>query len=388
MTFISLRLKADHISEFLIGLVHSAFYMGFLIGSAKAEKLIKRIGYIRSFAAFASLYVSTVLMQGMYTDPYFWMFLRFLGGISISALYIVIESWLLVRGTAETRGKILSFYMIALYGSQSFSQLILQVINIETLIPFLIAGALGAISIIPVATTYTKSPEIAEEVPHKSLFEIIRLAPLGFWGCFMAGLILSSVYSFTPYFAQNYKLSVPAIMTITIAGGFILQWPIGHLSDIFDRRKVLIFTSFLIVIPSAFILFFPFLHLYVYILSFVLGGFCFTLYPLSITQVCDKIDPIYTTYATSLLSLVYGIGCVLGPIISPIFMKAAPSALYFYIGIVGVLLGIIGVYYKIKRPKRTAKKHKAEYVPLPATAPTASELDPRAPEELEKNPKK
>ena len=380
MTFISIKLNSEGVSNLILGFVHASFYIGFLIGSLKAERLIKRIGYIRSFAALACLYMSAIMFQGMFINPYLWMLMRLLSGISIASLYIVIESWLLMKSSVRTRGKIMALYMIAVYGSQSMSQLFVQFMPVHSLWPFLFVGFLGSLSIFPVAVTYTKSPEIIENYPKKKFREICKLAPLGLIGCFTAGLILSAIYSFIPSFANAYHISPSYIMTITIAGGFLLQWPIGYLSDIFNRRSVLVVTSFSIIIPSLLIILFLKNISFVLIMSFILGGCCFTIYPLSITQVCDKIDPIYTTYATSILSCIYGIDSILGPVISPIFMDViSPSAIYLYIMLCGVLLGVLGIVFKVNKigVSLMTRKKKIEYVPMPATPIASKELDVR-----------
>ena len=169
MTFISVYMKTGGFSELTIGLTHSSFYTGYLIGSVWAEKPIKRIGYIRSFTAFASLYVATVMVQGLFLSATVWIIMRLTAGICISALYIVIESWLLVQSSDEKRGRTLSIYMLILYASQAFSQLLLTLIDIISLLPFLIFGLLGSISVIPVAITYKKSPELEESDVKKSI---------------------------------------------------------------------------------------------------------------------------------------------------------------------------------------------------------------------------
>ena len=119
-------------------------------------------------------------------------------------------------------------------------------------------------------------------------------------------------------------------------------------------------------------------------MSFILGGCCFTIYPLSITQVCDKIDPIFTTYVTSVLSFTYGIGSIIGPIISPVFMDViSPCAIYLYIMLCGILLASLGTYYKINNIGIVLfkdKKKKVDYIPMPANPIAAKDLDPRVPE--------
>jgi len=387
MTYISIKLAADNISEFVIGMVHSLFYVGFLIGSARSEKLIHRIGHIRAFAAFAMLYCTTVLLQGIFINPYVWMVLRFFGGIGVSALYIIIESWFLYRATEETRGKVLSIYMIAIYASQSLSQLFINIMPVDNLVPFLIIGILATISVLPVATTLSKSPEQPEEIEaKKSFLEIIRHVPIGFIGAFISGMILSAIFSFIPMFASHYALSVSNVMTITIAGGFILQLPIGYFSDIYDRRKVLLITSFLLIVPSLLTMFMPERAILVYIFSFLLGGFAFTLYPLSISHVCDRVESIYITYVTGLLSVVYGVGAILGPLLAPLFMKwINPAAIYLFISTCAVLLGLITLYIRMKRPRPTPKYDKVEYMPMAGNTPLPKDLDPRPAEAAPSN---
>lgn len=384
MTFITVRMKEQGFNDATVSYVHSAFYAGYLLGSARVERLIRRIGFIRSFAVFGALYCASVTIQGLYFSTVLWILCRFVGGFCVSALYIIISSWLLVQSTPQTRGKILSLYMIAIYASQSFSQLFLNIINPLSLAEFLFAALLGSISIIPVAFTYYQTPEPQRPGPRKKIAEMYKEAPLAFIGSLTAGLILSSIYSFVPNYAHFVKISVPLIMMITLAGGFVLQWPIGLISDKLDRRKILIITSFTVLIPAILIIFLSSHTEAIYILSFILGGLTFTIYPLSITHMCDKIEPIYITYATSILSLTYGVGSVIGPLISGQVMEyISPSALYLYIAGVAGILAILGIYYKIKRPISTPSLEKSEYIPLAGGAPS-SELDPRTQEEGEK----
>lgn len=376
LTFISLRLKIEGLSDAMVGLVQSSYYFGMLLGTIKMESFIRRTGHIRAFAAFASIMTVTILVQGFIVEPLTWITLRFIAGICIAALYIVIESWCLLKSTPETRGAILAFYMVALYGSQAFSQFILDIANSNSLEPYLAAGFLCSLSVVPVAWTYRPSPEL-HEPGSLSLLDLFKACPFGFLGCLIAGIILSSIYSFTPIYAQDFSFSVSKVMFATIAGGFLLQWPIGYLSDLFDRRRVLVATSLGVIVPSL-ILFFAVKNLdLTLVLSFILGGLCFTIYPLSITHACDRIHPKEITSATSMLLLSYGIGAVIGPLLAPFFMGSLTAAgLYLYIGLCGVILSGIGIFALLRRPA-VPMEDQQEFVSLPPVAQVAYELDPR-----------
>lgn len=377
-TFISIKLQIEGFNETLISIVQSGFYLGYLLGSLRAEKIIKRIGYIRSFVFFAALFGTTILIQGLYINIIVWTLLRIISGISIAALYVIIESWFLSSSASKTKGRILSVYMIAIYASQSFSQLLLQMVDLKALTAFLLFGILCYLSIIPISINYSKTPEASSDIIKKSFKEVYKVAPFSFWGAFISGLILSAIYSFLPIFAQLKNLSVAYIMTITIAGGFILQWPIGHLSDLFDRRKVLIISSICLIIPNILMMFYSQKIIISYILCFFLGGFSFAIYPISITHACDKFDTKYIPFIVGTISLSYGIGAIIGPFLTSLYMEWLASGIFLYIATMSALLTLIGIYFRIKFPKITPKEEKSEFMLISASAPISTEMTSKA----------
>lgn len=376
-TFLSIRLTLEGFEETTIGYIHSAFYGGFLVGSIKVEKLIRRVGHIRSLALFASISTVAVLSQALYLNPIFLIIMRFISGFCVAALYVVIESWMLIHGSTKIRGKILAMYMFALYIAQAFSQLIVEMLDLTEAMPFLVAGLLSSLSVIPVALTKSNVMSVHSDIKVK-LRELYRHAPLGLWGCIGAGLILSVIYSFVPVFAQTENIPVGYIMFTTIAGGFILQWPIGKLSDRFDRRKIMTLITICLLIPSSIIVLFEHTYWIVMSASFLFGGFCFTIYPLSIALTCDHLPAEHISEATGKLSLTYGVGAVLGPIAVSIFMDMlSPKGLYLYICIVAIILALLSLFY-IKRRAAVPIASQSNYVPLnPRVTPLSSNLDPR-----------
>ncbi|NGX28260.1 MAG: putative MFS-type transporter YcaD [Candidatus Anoxychlamydiales bacterium] len=374
LTYISLKLQAENFTETIIGIIQSSFYLGFLIGSLQSERIIARIGYIRSFVCFSAIFGTTILIQGMAINAILWIVMRIISGISIAALYVIIESWILSDSSVKTRGRVLSFYMIALYGSQSLSQLIIRFISLDTITPFLLFGVMCYLSIIPVSINYSKTPETSPDVIKKNFFAVYKATPLSFWGSFISGIILGAIYSFLPIYAQLNSLQPSYIMAITIAGGFLLQWPLGHLSDLFDRRKVLIASSLCAAIPSILMLVLPQSAMLSYILCFMIGGFAFVIYPISISQACDKFDLIYTRFVVGLMAATYGIGAISGPFIASLVMEWKVSALFLFIATVSILLSILGIYFSIKYPKITPKEEKGEFMPISAQAPIGADI--------------
>lgn len=375
MTFLAVKLNGMDISENIIGCIHSAFYGGMLIGAIKSEDLINRVGHIRAFTCFSSIITTMIILQGYFQNPFSWIVFRFFSGFALAASYVIIESWLLAQSTANTKGKILSIYMLCLYLSQSVSQFFLDIVNIESIEPFLLASILASLSIIPSSLTYMKAPEI-DTADQISIFKYFKISQFGFLGCVISGLILSAVYSFLPIYAQDNNLSVSIVVGITIAGGFCLQWSIGKLSDMFDRTKVLTMLSFCTIFISLLVLLIS-SKIITYMVCFLLGGLCFTIYPISIAQVWDNLGHGNIINMTGALLCSYGVGAVLGPqILAPLIGAFGSSIIFGYIAFMSLTLSALGVYTIIK-VKTIPNKDQVEFVSMPSATQVANNLDPR-----------
>ena len=289
LTFITIKLNINEVTVIMLGLIHSAFYGGILIGALKSEEIINRVGHIRAFASFSSILTITILLQATYQTPYIWILLRFCAGFATAAAYVIIESWLLAQSTKYNKGKILSVYMICLYSAQTAGQFGLDILDINSLVPFILAAIISSVSIIPASLTYVPAPEI-KPMPKLAINKYFSASPLGFMGCISSGLILSAIYSFLPKYAVDNDFSVSMMLGLTIAGGFCLQWPIGKLSDTFDRTKIIIILSLVIAVICLLLAVVHFHEILIYTMMFIFGGLCFTIYPLCIAQVCDHLE--------------------------------------------------------------------------------------------------
>ena len=373
LTFISIKINIIDGSELILGLIHSSFYGGILIGALKSEEIINRVGHIRAFASFSSLFTFTIILQALYQEPKFWIFLRFFAGLSTAAIYVIIESWLLSQSTKKNKGKILSIYMLCLYSAQTIGQFGLDIIDVNTIQPFLLAALIASISVIPAALTYMQTPEIAA-LPKMAISKYFRASPLGFTGCMISGLMLSAIYGFMPGYAIDNNISVSILMGVTISGGFVLQWPIGKVSDMFDRMKIITLLTLITIIACFMLVVLPLNNLFIYIISFFLGGFCFTLYPVCIAQVCDHLENNNIINVTGVLLFSYGIGAVISPPIIAFAIKIFSStAIFYYIAFVSFILFAFGLY-SLKTVATVPQDDQVDFVALPRISPIASGL--------------
>lgn len=384
-TLTTIRLDIAGASTLMIGLISAAYYFGLVLGSFRTERVIFRIGHIRAYAAFASICATFYMMHGLYVEPKAWIVLRLVVGLATAGIFVVIESWLLAKSTPQTRGKVLAIYNALFYAAQGTGQFLLNVSSPTSLVPFCLASMLASFSVIPLAMTYSPSPSV-EESSMLSFPKIYQLTPLGIWSCFAAGLVLSATYSMLPLYANTAGHSVSDIaivMSLVIFGGMALQYPVGHLSDLINRRKMLLIVTLICIgLSSMMLVISPNQHMIYYPALFLLGGFTFTLYPLGVSYACDYFHPNDIVGGTQGLLLAYSMGAAIGPIGAATCMHHfGPASLFIYFAAV---CSVLAVYILFRMTQNASLKvsEQDSFIAVPHTTPIATELDPRAEETL------
>ena len=380
-TFVTFLMNIKGMNPILIGSMSTINYIGVMIGAFKSEKFILRVGHIRAFCAFGSILSIITLLHGVIENMYVWFVLRFIIGICLSGLYVVIESWLLSVSSIKNRGRVLAFYMITLYGAQAIGQLFMQADLSIPVTLFLLAGICCILSIFPLSVTHIPSPKIEEAVPldFKMLFIKSRSSIIS---SFSSGLILGAIYGLLPiYLAQNHysKAMIGYMMFATIFGGMALQYPLGRISDTIERRTVIGSLFFLSSLIVGSIVFFSIPSSIGMILFFVLGGLTFAIYPISISHACDTINDNSIVSATQALLLIYSVGAAVGPLVCGIMS--------FYIPVNGFLLFLLlisiptTIYMFYRRTHSAASTQEDDFMPHPQTTIVVSEIDPRIEDE-------
>ncbi|HCR94492.1 MAG TPA: MFS transporter, partial [Oceanicaulis sp.] len=102
-----------------------------------------------------------------------------------------------------------------------------------------------------------------------------------------------------------------------------LQWPIGRLSDAWDRRIVIAGVAAAAAVIAALMPMAAQQGLMTLTLAgFFAGGLTMTLYPLSMAHTHDWLEVDQMTPASSALVMVYGGGAMLGPLGTGVLMGA------------------------------------------------------------------
>ena len=73
------------------GIMMSGYFVGYFVGANLVPNLVGKVGHIRVFAAFASLASLSILIHAIFVNPIIWTMGRFLTGLSIAGILIILS---------------------------------------------------------------------------------------------------------------------------------------------------------------------------------------------------------------------------------------------------------------------------------------------------------
>lgn len=366
-TLLGLRSKLEGFSTETTGLIMAGYSAGLLLGAIYAVRVVANVGHIRAFAAFASIMSTAVLLHLLWVEPVVWLVLRVVAGFCMAGMVMVAESWINERATNSTRGRIMSLYMVTNYLGAGCGQLLLNVAHPEEFQLFVIASIIFSVALVPVLLTRATGPKPVSP-QRASLSDLFRISPVGIVGTISAGLCNASINSLGAVFAKDADLSIAEVsifMACIILGGMVLQFPVGRLSDLIDRRATLLFVA---AITSACAISITYAVTNgggwpLFLLAAVYGGFAFTVYPLSCAQVNDMADPDHLVQVSAGLLVAFGIGAIIGPIAAAQTMGLiGPHGLFVFIAAITGSLAVFTLLRMLVRSRGTAPK--APFLPL------------------------
>jgi MFS family permease len=361
-TILSIRGEIEGFTLAQIGAVGAGFWAGVLIGSLRAASVIRRVGHIRTFAAFGAIAATAPLLHLLIVNPFVWMAARALTGFCFAAMFIVIESWLNAGASSENRGQILSIYGMTGLLAGVGGQLLLPTTDPAGFRAFCIIACIISVALVPIALTQGAAPAPLGEGGHVSLSRLYRDSPLGVAAGFLSGVTTGAFFTLGPIFAERRGLGTGEIaifMACGTLGGFVAAWPLGLLSDRYDRRLVIIgaaaaaaasLIGMMAVVPTDA---YPWL---LYLCVALFGGMIIPTYSLALAHLSDAVAREEMVAASGGLLLAHGAGAAAGPLLAGFAMSAVPGGLSFTLIAAQALIVLFGASRLIARAAPRARK--------------------------------
>lgn len=382
-TFLSLRLTMEDFGPTNTGVVLSAYFIGFTAGAVWSGRLIRRIGHIRAYAAFAGMVVAATAAMPLAVSPTVWIACRAAIGLGCVGLFITTESWLNAKAEASQRGRVFSVYMVGTFTALAIGQLLIGQLTIQSAAPFYVIIVLFALALVMVTLTRAEAPGIMPEatLPYGDL---TRQAPVAVTGCVIGGMITSAFYALVPAWMLRDGITqdtIAVFMLVAVLGGLALQVPVGRLSDRNDRRLVLAGLAVGFAVSALLLAVLPPNPAAVLPVAALLGGFMSTLYPVSVAHALDRMPADRVVAVSGRLVLVSGFGSALGPMIgSGVMARLDIDGLLYFMASVALLLAAVARIRIASRPPPAVRAERPFDILDPTTAPMSQEPEATDPD--------
>jgi len=303
--------------------------------------------------------------------------------------------------------------MLITYVGMALGNFLLNVSNPKHYEPFILISLLFSIALIPILLTKRKPPKFKKNSSIK-IKELFKISPFGSFSMFCTGFIFAPIFSLLSVYAVTMKLSIfetSLLLVGVMLAGALFQWPIGSLSDKYDRRKIIIgssiaamFFSFSAILVSGAGNSLPNLFMEstvsfnyfstamdktkLFIFIILLSGVTLPLFSLNLALVNDYIPKEKFVAAGGGLNIIFGLGAMAGPIMCSTLMHfLGPNGFFIHL-LVFLLAIIIFGCYRISQ-REIENNPESTFTPLPTTITSLGiELDPDTGVDLSNTEKK
>ncbi|HGM6861164.1 MFS transporter [Serratia rubidaea] len=349
-TLVPLWLTHAQLSTWQVGMIGSSYFTGNLLGTMLAGKLIKRIGFTRSYHLSCLLFAVATAGMALSLDFWSWLGWRFMAGIGCAWIWVIVESALLRSGNQTNRGQLLAAYMTVYYLGTVVGQLLLGMVSSELLnvLPWVTAVVITAM----LPMLFARVNRADDEPQQAAVLPMLkrRSARLGINGCVISGIVLGSLYGLMPLYLSHQGFSDADVgywMALLVSSGIIGQWPVGKMADRYGRLLVLRVQVFVVIIASM-----AMLGGYAMAPSlFILGCAGFTLYPVAMSWACEKVQSHELVAMNQALLMSYTIGSLLGPSMTAMLMQNYSDQLLF------VMIAAVALVYLVMLLKKQKPDH-------------------------------
>ena len=254
--------------------------------------------------------------------------------------------------------------------------------------PFILISVITSLALIPILLTKKKPPTF-KKIKAMTLKDLYQASPFGVVSSFFYGTIQSALFTLLAVYAtsMNFTILEISIVTFLLAiSGSIAQFPVGKISDIYDRRRVIIFSTFA---SSIFAILSIMVSGQMYLpdglatsktwfyIFFIIFSFCsLPMFSLILAHTNDYIPKEKFVAAGAGLQFLFGLGAMSGPFLCSIFMDLVGSNGFFiFLAFFHSIIGFFGIYRM--KIRKTVDNPDSQFVAMPQTiTPAGIELNP------------
>lgn len=331
--------QASGFSAAQLGMIGSAYYVGFLLGSLLNPLVFRELGHRRLFSLYALVIALAVGLQPVLTGPVAWFLLRAAVGFLAAGMFAALESWLNAVATNANRGRTLSAYSMSNQVALAGGQFLFTLTPVEGGTGFFISAAILLATMAPFGAM-RGSPPPAPAQRRIRLAALSRASPVAFAGFVANGMATAPFWVLGPVFARDNGFAqgdIALFMALPVFGSFAAQWPVARLSDGMDRRLVIlpVVTGATLAAIGVALASGSGPGWQIFTLAVLFGGTAFLVNMLASAHMNDRVPHEDLTEAAGASFLAYGAASVVGPLTASLAMGwLGPAGLFWHAALI------------------------------------------------------
>jgi len=354
---ISIILEHKKVNTTIIGGMAMIAPAGLILGAFFVSRIMRnsvgRILLISGIVFEILLIISLINTQSIAL----WFLIRFLGGFADSILFVVTETWLMEITPRGKRGRIMGFYNSIMMMSFALGPLILTFSGSRGNLPFLICITLMIFAAFPLLWTGRYLPTTLDP-PSFNIIGFTFVAPLLALACFVVAFQDLAITSLMPVYGLRVGMSESSatlMLFFGVAGGALLQFPIGWAADKLGAKRLLVACSFVGLIGT---LVWPFVLTNRFLLwttLFLWWGLFSGVSTISMILAGNWFKGSELSMAMAAFGVFWGIGAFVGPFTSGAMMDiwnphGFPLTL-ITVSVIFLIVSLFPWFYKIRKVK-------------------------------------
>jgi MFS family permease len=329
-------LKERGWSDFEVGLVASAEWLGLALGTPFVARWVKRLGLRQAFIVSGLLPFASFIGITLTPWPALWAVLILLGGMAGSMRWIVAEASVTQLAPDDQRGRIVGLFqtmismtyivgpgLLAWLGTSGSDAVLARWIAIA------LAGA-GLVFALGVPTVATAAPDGLTDAPRLGLngiLDALRAAPVLMVAGALGGFFEAGGSGVLPLYGLALGMSAEKSALLLSAcglGGVLFMAPVGLLADRMPHPPLYRASTAVLVLASAAMPLVSFWQPGAFVIAFLWGGMGGVLYTLAMVDIGHRSQGVALVNFTAVLVLSYTLGGVLAPLLGGAALSLAP----------------------------------------------------------------
>lgn len=337
LPLISVIFERNGISSSLNGLHATSLYIGVFLSSFFIEGLVRKSGFKYMILIGGALVAISLLLFPTLKSLSIWFILRLIIGIGDNMLHFSTQTWLTHITPKEKLGKTISVYGFSFSAGFMVGPLLAKLVDVSETLPFIISACLSVITISLVLFIHNDFPSSNVRPVNmlntlKNFGDVLKTSWIAFMFPFLYGLFEAGLHSNFPVYALRNNLDVTSITLILPAfslGALISQVPLGMLSDIHGRKKVLTILTLLGSITFMFGDFLPTSTFIMMTLFLIAGIFTGSFYGLGVSFMTDLTPKNNLPAGNLMIAMSFSIGSIVGPMIGGMIIQISNGTIFF-----------------------------------------------------------